>query len=81
MDRYTETSYTSYGQNIGNSFKGILVGLLFLVGSMVLLWWNEGRSVAQADALEENPGHAGQGHVGPAESHDGGELEDPFTRP
>jgi hypothetical protein len=53
MDRYTETSYTSYGQNIGNSFKGILVGLLFLVGSIVLIWWNEGHSVKQADALEE----------------------------
>jgi len=56
MDRYTETTYTSYGQNIGNSFKGILVGLLLLIGSIVLIWWNEGRSVDQADALEEMQG-------------------------
>jgi hypothetical protein len=53
MDRYTETSYTGYGENIGNSFKGILFGLLFLIGSIVLIWWNEGHSVEQADALKE----------------------------
>jgi hypothetical protein len=53
MDRFTETTYTSYGQNIGNSFKGILLGFLFLIASIVLLWWNEGRSVDQANALEE----------------------------
>jgi len=56
MDKFTETSYTSYGQNIGNSFKGIFVGLIFLIGSIVLLWWNEGRSVEQAEALQEMQG-------------------------
>jgi len=53
MDHFTETTRTSYGSNIGNSFKGILFGLLLLVGSIVLLWWNESRSVNQADALNE----------------------------
>ena len=53
MDRYTETTYTSYGQNIGNSFKGIFLGIIFLIGSIILLWWNEGRSVEQATALKE----------------------------
>ena len=53
MDRYTETTYTSYGQNIGNSFKGIFLGFIFLIGSIILLWWNEGRSVEQATALKE----------------------------
>jgi len=53
MDRYTQTEYTGYAENIGNSLKGILFGLLLLIASIVLLWWNEGRSVAQADALEE----------------------------
>ncbi|AKF25374.1 hypothetical protein YH65_08220 [Sulfurovum lithotrophicum] len=52
-DTFTETTYTSYGQNIGNSFKGIFVGILLLIGSIVLLWWNEGRSVEQATALKE----------------------------
>ena len=53
MDKFTETSYTSYGQNIGNSFKGIFIGILLIIGSIILLWWNEGRSVEQATALQE----------------------------
>ena len=53
MDKFTETNYTNYGQNIGNSLKGIFLGIILLIGSIVLLWWNEGRSVEQATALEE----------------------------
>lgn len=53
MDRFTETTNISYLQNIGNSFKGILLGLVFLIGSIILLWWNEGRSVEQTAALNE----------------------------
>jgi len=53
MDHFTETTRTSYGSTIGNSFKGIIFGLVLLVGSIVLLWWNESRSVNQADALNE----------------------------
>jgi len=52
-DSFTELTRTSYGQNIGNSFKGIFVGILLLIGSIILLWWNEGRSVEQATALKE----------------------------
>ncbi len=52
-DRFTEVTHTSYGQNIGNSFKGIFVGILLLIGAIILLWWNEGRSVEQAAALNE----------------------------
>ncbi len=52
-DTYTETTYTSYGESIGDSFKGIFVGMILLVVSIGLLWWNEGRSVDQADALNE----------------------------
>jgi hypothetical protein len=53
MDHFTEKSYTGYGQNIGNSLKGIFLGFIFLIGSIVLLWWNEGRSVDQSTALSE----------------------------
>jgi len=52
-DTFTEVTNTSYGQNIGNSFKGIFVGIMLLIGSIWLLWWNEGRSVEQANALIE----------------------------
>ena len=53
MDRYTQTSTTGYGENIGNSFKGILVGFGLIAGAIGLLWWNEGNSVEQAKALGE----------------------------
>ncbi len=53
MDQFTETTRTSYGANIGNSLKGILFGLVLLIGSIILLWWNESRSVNQAAALNE----------------------------
>jgi len=51
MDHFTETTRTSYGQNIGNSFKGILFGFVLIAISIGLIWWNEGRSVERADAL------------------------------
>ena len=53
MDQFTETTRMGYGANIGNSFKGIFFGLILLIGSVILLWWNESRSVNQADALNE----------------------------
>jgi hypothetical protein len=53
MDHFTETTRTGYGSNIGNSFKGILFGFLLIIISIVLLWYNESRSVKQATALKE----------------------------
>ncbi|MBN2825650.1 MAG: hypothetical protein JXQ76_10015 [Campylobacterales bacterium] len=53
MDHYTETTHTSYGQNIGGSLKGIIFGIVLVIASIVLLWWNEGRSVDQQNALKE----------------------------
>ncbi|SHO81368.1 hypothetical protein MNB_SV-15-934 [hydrothermal vent metagenome] len=53
MDHFTETTHTGYGTNIANSFKGIVVGIILILISIGVLWWNEGRSVAQATALNE----------------------------
>ncbi|BAF72953.1 TMEM43 family protein [Sulfurovum sp. NBC37-1] len=53
MDRFTETSYTGFGQNIGNSLKGFFIGFFLIVGAIILLAWNENRSVEQATALKE----------------------------
>jgi len=43
-DQYTETSYTGFFGNLGNSFKGILVGFVLFLLSFVVLWVNEGRA-------------------------------------
>jgi len=53
MDQFTETTSTGYGSNILNSLKGIFFGFILLIGSIVLLSWNEGRSVNQAEALKK----------------------------
>ena len=50
---YTETTRTSYGQRVGNSFKGIGAGILMFLAGTVLLWWNEGRTVKTTRMLKE----------------------------
>jgi Transmembrane protein 43 len=46
------TNQSIFGR-IGNSFVGMLVGIVLLIGSVVLLFWNEGRAVATAKSLSE----------------------------
>jgi hypothetical protein len=46
------TNQSVFGR-IGNSFMGMLFGFVLLVGSVVLLFWNEGRAVATAKSLRE----------------------------
>ena len=52
-DSFSVTTHTGWFSRIGNSIKGLLFGGLLLIGSFVLLWWNEGRSVAMIKALAE----------------------------
>ncbi|MBO4312782.1 MAG: TMEM43 family protein [Desulfovibrio sp.] len=52
-DQYTETTYVSWGSRLGNSFKGILVGFVLIAAATYLLYWNEGRTVREGDAIAE----------------------------
>ncbi|MBI1374465.1 MAG: hypothetical protein GC159_17245 [Phycisphaera sp.] len=56
MDRFTDVSYTGWGGRLGNSLMGGLIGLLLLVVSFPVLFWNEGRAVQTAKSLEEGQG-------------------------
>jgi Transmembrane protein 43 len=49
----TEVTSDSVFGRIGKSFIGMLFGLALIVGSIVLLFWNEGRAVATAKSLRE----------------------------
>ena len=49
----TETTVQSWGSRLGSSTKGVLVGFLFVLASVALLFWNEGRTVNRAKALSE----------------------------
>lgn len=50
---YTETTSRSWFGRLKESFKGIIVGLIFVAGGVMLLFWGEGRAVKRAKALEE----------------------------
>ncbi|MDO5581101.1 MAG: TMEM43 family protein [Planctomycetia bacterium] len=50
---YTETTNQSYFSRIGNAFKGIIAGIALVIAAVVLLFWNEGRTVKRYKALKE----------------------------
>lgn len=53
---FTETTSTSWFTRIRNSFGGVVIGLVLIVGMVVLLFWNEGRAVQTARSLAEGAG-------------------------
>ena len=42
---FTETTSQGFLSRIANSFLGLLLGPVFVIAAIVLLWWNEGRAV------------------------------------
>ena len=48
-----EVTTESWGSRLGNSFKGIITGGVLFLAGIPLLFWNEGRAVKTAKALEE----------------------------
>lgn len=52
-DRHTLVTRQSWGSRLGNSLKGVIVGLILFLLAFPLLFWNEGRAVRQKRALEE----------------------------
>lgn len=55
-DSFTEVTTKSWGSRLGESIKGVLFGLLLIVGSCILLFWNEGRAVQTQRSLTEGAG-------------------------
>jgi hypothetical protein len=52
-DSYSETSSEGWLSRIGKALVGIPIGILLFLGSIVVLFWNEGRSVRTAKDLAE----------------------------
>ncbi len=48
---YQEVKRTSYGKNVGNSFKGIFIGLILVIVATILIFWNENRAIKTYKAL------------------------------
>jgi hypothetical protein len=55
-DSFTEVTTKSWGSRLGESIKGVLFGLVLIVGSCVFLFWNEGRAVQTERSLTEGAG-------------------------
>ncbi len=49
----TETTSTSWFSRLGASFKNIFIGFLLVIGAIILLFWNEGRTVKTEQNLKE----------------------------
>jgi len=52
-DSFTETTSTGWFGRIGQSFKGIVTGIILFVVAFPLLFWNEGRAVKRYTDLKE----------------------------
>ena len=55
-DSFVEVTSTGWLSRLGQSLVGVLIGLIGIVGAIVLLYWNEGRAVDAATALQEGAG-------------------------
>ena len=50
---YVEKTTTSYGKRLKNSVGGIGMGFIMLIAGIILLFWNEGRTVKTTKMLKE----------------------------
>lgn len=53
---YTETTTTSWFTRLKNGVIAIFIGILLVIGSVILLFWNEGRAITTYRALVEGAG-------------------------
>lgn len=52
----TEITERSWLQRVGQSFMGVLFGIVLIIGACIFLFWNEGRAVTTARSLTEGAG-------------------------
>ena len=55
-DPFTQTTSVGWLSRIGSSIKGVAIGGVLVLLAVIVLFWNEGRSVHRARALEEGRG-------------------------
>lgn len=53
MNSVTRTTTRSWGSRIGDSFKGLLFAPIAIIVGIVLIFWNESRTVKTASDLAE----------------------------
>lgn len=56
IDQVTEVTNTSWFARLGQAIVGVLIGVIFVVVSIGVLFWNEGRAIRTAQGLAEGAG-------------------------
>lgn len=56
VDQVTEVTSTSWFARLGQAVVGVLIGFIFVVVSIGVLFWNEGRAIRTAQGLAEGAG-------------------------
>ncbi|MCL2709861.1 MAG: TMEM43 family protein [Planctomycetaceae bacterium] len=56
MSTHTVTTSKGWFERLGNSFGGIIFGVILFIAGTILLWWNEGNFVKTQTALNEAQG-------------------------
>ncbi len=70
----TETTTIGWGSRLGSSLKGILFGLAFFIAGFPLLFWNEGRAVADTKTNEEGAASVVEASAGEVDPSQEGKL-------
>lgn len=63
MDQYTTVEHRGYFQRLKSSIAGVLIGILFFIGSFFVLWINEGNYARERKAIKELAATAVEGSV------------------
>jgi hypothetical protein len=56
VDQVTEVTSTSWFSRLGQAIVGVLFGFIFVIVSVGVLFWNEGRAIRTAQGLAEGAG-------------------------
>jgi hypothetical protein len=74
VSQITEVTGTSWLQRLGQAFMGVLFGIVAIVASVVVLFWNEGRAIKTAQGLNEGAGIVRSVSPDPIDSGNNGRL-------
>ena len=74
MDEFTEVTSNGWFGRIGESIKGILIGLVMFIAAFPLTWWNEGRAVTRTRSLDEGAAAMITGDISRVDSSNEGKL-------
>jgi len=68
---FTETTSQGFFSRIANSFIGLLLGPVFVIGAIALLWWNEGRAVEAIVGLNNAASATVEASASPSPGNEG----------